>query len=38
MQIGTRVPDFELPDLDGRVWTLSGLRGRTVLLYAWASW
>ncbi len=38
MLIGTRVPDFTLPDLDGRPWTLSSLRGRTVVIYAWASW
>ena len=31
-------PDFTLPDLSGRDWTLSGLRGRKVLLIAYASW
>lgn len=31
-------PSFELPDLDGRPFRLDGLRGRKVLLYAWASW
>ncbi len=31
-------PDFELPDLDGRPFRLGGLRGKKVLLYAWASW
>jgi Flp pilus assembly protein TadD len=25
-------PDFSLPDLNGRIWTLSSLRGKTVLL------
>jgi hypothetical protein len=31
-------PDFALPDLAGRVFRLSGLRGSKVLLLAWASW
>ncbi len=31
-------PDFALPDLAGRVHTLSEHRGRKVLLVAWASW
>lgn len=31
-------PDFELPDLDGRLFRLGDLRGGKVLLYAWASW
>jgi peroxiredoxin len=31
-------PDFTLPDLEGNQWRLSGLRGRKVLIYAWASW
>jgi len=29
-------PDLALPDLDGNVFRLSSLRGRKVLLYAWA--
>ena len=29
-------PDLTLPDLDGNVFRLSSLRGRKVLLYAWA--
>lgn len=32
------VPDLELPDLDGRPFRLGSLRGKKVLLYAWASW
>ena len=32
------IPDFTLPDLDGNSWSLSGLRGSKVLIYAWASW
>jgi len=31
-------PDFTLPDLDGRLHSLSELRGRKVLLNSWASW
>jgi len=31
-------PDFTLPDLAGRPHTLSGQRGRKVLLVTWASW
>jgi hypothetical protein len=31
-------PDFELPTLDGEPFRLSSLRGRKVLLVAWASW
>jgi len=31
-------PDFTLPDLDGRLHTLSSLRGRKVFLVAYASW
>jgi len=31
-------PDVMLPDLDGRMHSLSGQRGKKVLLYCWASW
>lgn len=31
-------PDFELPDLDGRMHRLSDYRGRKILLVTWASW
>ena len=31
-------PDFNLPDLDGRMRTLSEHRGKKVLLATWASW
>ena len=34
----TVAPDLELPDLEGRPFGLKSLRGRKVLLYAWASW
>jgi hypothetical protein len=31
-------PDFTLPDLDGRLHSLSDHRGKKVLLVTWASW
>ncbi|MBI2154786.1 MAG: hypothetical protein HYV92_11470 [Candidatus Rokubacteria bacterium] len=31
-------PDFTLPDLDGRLFSLSQFRGRKVFLVTWASW
>ena len=33
-----QAPDFELPDLAGRMHRLSDHRGRKVLLATWASW
>jgi len=33
-----QAPDFTLPDLQGRLHSLSGHRGRKTLLIAWASW
>ncbi len=33
-----RAPDFSLPDLDGKLHSLSDQRGRKVLLVAYASW
>jgi hypothetical protein len=33
-----RAPDFELPDLDGHMHTLSAQRGKKVLLVVYASW
>ena len=31
-------PDFTLPDLDGKLHSLSDYRGKRVLLITWASW
>jgi hypothetical protein len=31
-------PDFALPDLSGRLHSLSDLRGKKILLLFWASW
>ncbi len=36
--VSLTAPDFTLPDLDGRRYTLSQFRGRKVFLVAWASW
>ncbi len=33
-----QAPDLVLPRLDGRPFALSSLRGRKVLIAAWASW
>lgn len=33
-----QAPELTLPDVDGQEWRLSCLRGRKVLLVAWASW
>lgn len=33
-----QAPDFTLPDLDGRMHSLSQYRGKKVLLVSWASW
>ncbi len=33
-----QAPELTLPRVDGREFTLSSLRGRKVLLVAWASW
>jgi hypothetical protein len=32
------VPDITLPDLEGRPFSLSSLRGKRVVVFAWASW
>ena len=42
-EIGDRLhslqaPDFTLPDLDGKLHSLSDYRGKKVLLMSWASW
>ena len=37
-QVGKPAPDFQLPSLDGQVITLSGLRGKPVLINFWATW
>jgi hypothetical protein len=33
-----RAPDFTLPDMDGKMHSLSDFRGKKVFLVTWASW
>jgi hypothetical protein len=33
-----RAPDFTLPDIDGKMHSLSDFRGKKVFLVTWASW
>lgn len=33
-----KAPDFHLPDLSGKIHSLSDFRGKKVLLVTWASW
>lgn len=33
-----RMPDLALPDFDGNTFDIASLRGRRVVLIAWASW
>ena len=36
--VGQTAPDFTLPDVDGKPFALSSLRGKYVLIDFWASW
>lgn len=36
--VSSQAPEVSLPDLAGKLFNLSSLRGRKVLLLAWASW
>jgi hypothetical protein len=36
--VSARMPELALPDFAGDVFDLASLRGRKVLLLAWASW
>lgn len=38
MKVGMTAPDISLPGPDGKVHTLSKLRGKIVLIDFWASW
>ena len=38
VEVGTRAPDFQARDLQGRPVSLSDLRGEVVLLNIWATW
>ncbi|MFC1770118.1 TlpA family protein disulfide reductase [Nitrospirota bacterium] len=35
---GAPPPDFTLADLDGKIWTLSTLKGSVVVINFWATW
>ena len=37
-RIGTRLPDFSLPTLDGKEVRLSDYRGKRLVIFMWASW
>ena len=36
--LSLEAPDFTLPDIDGKLHSLSDYRGQKVLLLSWASW
>jgi hypothetical protein len=36
--LSARMPDLELPDRHGRLFSLRSLRGTKVVMVAWASW
>ena len=36
--IGTELPDFTLPTLDGENISLSDYRGKRLVIFMWASW
>lgn len=38
VRVGDEAPNFRLPDLDGKVTSLSQFRGKVVLLNFWATW
>jgi peroxiredoxin len=38
VDLGDPLPDFALPDLEGRVWTRADLLGSRCLLFCFASW
>jgi len=35
---GPPAPEFTLPDLEGKMWSLAQFRGRPVVLFFWATW
>jgi peroxiredoxin len=38
MLTSLEAPDFALPDLDGKMHSLSDYRGKKVFVVSWASW
>jgi peroxiredoxin len=37
-QVGDPLPDFALPDLDGRLWHQNKLAGKPTVLFIFSSW
>lgn len=37
-QVGFRAPDFQLTGLDGKKYSLDGMRGKPLVINFWASW
>ena len=37
-RVGEVAPDFSLPALDGGTVSLSGYRGKRLVVFMWASW
>ncbi len=37
-EVGKPAPDFTLVDLQGKIWTLSELKGQVVFVNFWATW
>ncbi len=38
IKAGTKAPDFEMKTIDGKIFRLSELKGKTIVLDFWASW
>jgi cytochrome c biogenesis protein CcmG, thiol:disulfide interchange protein DsbE len=36
--VGLQAPDFELTDINGKIWRLAELKGKVVLVTFWATW
>jgi peroxiredoxin len=36
--VGNPAPDFDTLDLDGKIWSLSKLKGKVVFINFWATW
>ncbi len=38
LRVGEQLPDFELRDLNGKLWRSGDLKGKAVYINVWASW
>jgi peroxiredoxin len=38
LSVNMPAPDFKLPDTSGKTWSLSGLKGKVILMNFWATW